>query len=193
MEIQLTYIDDEIDITLSKFLAMKYNGNYEEYTFNCQNGYEYLLQDRKIAQANVIIIDSRLFENSHVANRKFTGEEFKLILKKVYPFVEVIVISQAGETIQEQIISKYKSTYNSSTAEKYYEENLVPEIERAIKNITAYNAIIKKLEENENVESLLVEQIKNSLNGIICYDGLKSSDVDELIKNFEELNKILNG
>lgn len=193
MAIKVTYIDDNIDTALSRFLASNFGDDYDEYEFNCKNGYEDLLNADVVRQANIIIIDSRLFENSQVHDKKFTGEEFKIILKKVFPFVEVIVITQNDEIEHEQILSKFKERHNGESAEDYYGTRLMPLIENASKNIEAYRAISIKLTSNSDVDKALVDKITNSLNGISVYDELKSSDVDKLIIAFEELNKRFNG
>lgn len=50
------------------------------YKFNSEEGYESLINNTEVRTANIIFIDSKLFENRNT-NGKFTGEEFKIILK----------------------------------------------------------------------------------------------------------------
>ena len=88
-KINIVYVDDNHDTILGKYLDKEYSNCdyvtiYEEVTFDTSAGYESLLQDTRVIHANIVIIDSRLFENSTVSGSKFTGEEFKLILKKFY-------------------------------------------------------------------------------------------------------------
>lgn len=191
-EIKITYVDDSIDLTLSKFLETKFGGNYSEYEFDCNNGYEDLLKSEQISGANIVIIDSKLFEDSHVHDKKFTGEEFKIILRKIFPFVEVIVITQNEELIEEQIVRKYKKQQDGPKASDYYESALIPCIKHSIENLNAYRKIADKLQRNTDIDKMLVEKIINSLNGIDEYDELKSEEVDKLIKAFEELQKSIN-
>ena len=97
----LVYIDDNPETALTRYLDEEFRSdNYEiicsEIIFKPEDGYESLLSDQRVSSANIILIDSWLFENRTAANFKFTGEEFKLILKKLFPFIEVIVITQNG-------------------------------------------------------------------------------------------------
>lgn len=190
-DIKIVYVDDDIETLLSKFLETKYGDNFIEYTFDCQKGYEDLLQAEQIRTANVIIIDSKLFNDSHVHDKKFRGEEFRLILKKEFPFVEVIVITHNEVDDKQQIVSKYKKS-NTCTAEEYYKDNLIPLIERAIENVEAYRIIAEKLSHNTEIDKIIIDRIKNSLDGLNEYDSLKSKDVDALIGAFEELLSKIN-
>ena len=102
-KINLVYIDDDRDEAISAYLEECYRNDmydikYTEIEFDGDNGYESLLDSPDVASANVILIDSRLFENDRIKSKgKFSGEEFRMILRKVFPFIEVLVISQNGE------------------------------------------------------------------------------------------------
>lgn len=69
--INLVYIDDTPDIDLSRYLDnlhQYYTSNgfafeYYEIPFDNQKDYSSLLKDMRVQTANIIIIDSRLFEN----------------------------------------------------------------------------------------------------------------------------------
>lgn len=85
-QIKILYIDDKPDTDLDKYLDKYYkNENYSiEYDliqFNPNDGYESLLQDTRVQTANVILIDSWLFQNKTAVSGKFTGEEFKMVLQ----------------------------------------------------------------------------------------------------------------
>lgn len=192
-EIKIIYIDDMFDISLSKVLREKYGNRYGEYKFDSQKGYEELLTADKVRSANIIVIDSKLFEDSQVKDKKFTGEEFKIILKKISPFVEVIVITQNEIMEKEQTIAKYKKSTRWGDAKEYYNENLLPKIDQAEQNIIAYRSIANKLTNSNSVDKMLIDKINNSLDGIEEYNELKTEDVDALIKAFEELQKRING
>lgn len=88
-EIGITYIDDNMDLELQKYFDKEYHNQDYNIIFKCKKfdpniGYEELINDEKVRNANIIIIDSKLFENNNVNSGKFTGEEFKLILKKFF-------------------------------------------------------------------------------------------------------------
>ena len=95
--LKIIYIDDYPETSLSKYLDKYKNSscNVEslDIKFNPDAGYESLINNPDVKSANIIFIDSKLFENRTAIAGKFTGEEFKIILKKYFPFIEVIVKS----------------------------------------------------------------------------------------------------
>lgn len=190
--INLVYIDDERDEAISAYLEDgyrndRYDVRYQEVEFDVQKGYEGLLDSPEVAAANVILIDSKLFENNNVECKgKFSGEEFRMILRKIFPFIEVIVISQNGENRDYEIIPKYRSG-SSETSDKYYERVLKEKIDVSIERVITFRNISKKLENNKEIEKLLVERTVDSLNGINNYDGLTKDDIDNLIDAFKSL------
>lgn len=195
-KLHIVYIDDNIDIGLSRYLDSEYEylnfqKIYHEVKFDPQLGYESLIRDPKIQTANIIIIDSRLFENRNIYVGKFTGEEFKIILKKYYPFIEVIVITQNKPDIDMGTISKHDSRLGQNYME-YYKNTLPQYFDNAIKNLQIYKKIAEKLQENTNWEDVLKEKILNSLNGVIAYDELTKTDIDNLVTIFKEIQGKLN-
>lgn len=190
-KINIVYVDDNHDTILGKYLDKEYSNcdyetAYEEVTFDASAGYESLLQDARVIHSNIVIIDSRLFENSTVSEFKFTGEEFKLILKKFYPFIEVIVITQNEADLQLGVISKYKHNHKMNGSQ-YYAETMPSYINNAIQNISMYRNLANKMKENESWEPVLKEKIISSLQGINVYDELTSKDIDDLISAFKEI------
>ena len=110
--INILYIDDRIDEILSEYLDTRFINSecsisYQEYNFEPNEGFDKLIINPLISTANIIIIDSRLFENATGSSKKFSGEDFKIILRKYYPFIEVIVITQNEPTPDLGTISKY--------------------------------------------------------------------------------------
>ena len=88
----LVYIDDTPDTILSRYLD-GLNSVYSEkgyvikssdILFKAEDDYSSLLKDERIQTANILIIDSMLFENKTAKDGKFTGEEFKFVLQKFY-------------------------------------------------------------------------------------------------------------
>lgn len=192
----LLYIDDGPDPSLEKFLDREYHNadydiEYSEITFDPIKGYESLIQDSKVKSANIIFIDSRLFENRTVGNSKFSGEEFKIILRKYYPFIEVIVITQNDADPNVGTIAKYDPKCGKAAAD-YYAETLPYHIEKAIQNILIYRRLAEKLESNQKWEITLKEKIINSLQGIGAYDELTKTDIDQLIAAFKDIQEKIN-
>lgn len=191
-KVNLVYIDDERDEAISAYLEDTYKSNeydveYNEIEFKGNESYESLLDSPEVVSANVILIDSRLFENDNIkCNGKFSGEEFKIILRKVLPFIEVLVISQNGENEKLEIIPKYRSG-SSETSKEYYERVLKNKIEESIKRVITFRNISKKLEKNKEIEKFLVEKTVDSLNGINDYEDLSKEDIDKLIAAFQSI------
>ena len=192
-KLSIVYVDDDFESGLERYLDVEYtNPDYEkvysEIKFNPDDGYESLIRNPYVQSANIIFIDSKLFTNGTVTAGKFTGEEFKIILKKYYPFIEVIVITQNEPDIEMGTISKFNSQSGKSPTE-YYTECLPIHIEKAIKNLKIYRNIADKLQENNNWEEALKEKILNSLNGVGIYDELTKTDIDNLISAFKEIQE----
>ena len=193
-KIKLLYIDDAPESALERYLDEYINGDYDieydEIIFNPCDGYESLIKNSKVQASNIIFIDSRLFENRNATDGKFTGEEFKIILKKYFPFIEVIVITQNEADPELETLTKYNSSYGKS-ANDYYHENLPTYIERAICNIKKYRRIAEIMKNNTSWEVVLKEKIINSLQGLGTYDELSKDDIDQLIVAFKEIQEKL--
>lgn len=190
--IKLVYIDDDRDEAISEYLEEgyrnnKYNVKYQEIGFACEKGYESLLESQAVAAANVILIDSKLFENDKVKDQgKFSGEEFKMILKKLFPFIEVLVISQNGENKELDIIPKYRSG-GPETSMEYYDRVLKAKLDESIDKVITYRNISKKLADNQGIEKMLIERTIDSLNGLNTYNDLSKQDVDRLVAAFQNI------
>ena len=195
-DIRILYIDDSPDPVLAKYLD-KYTREgcrieYSDIEFKPDDGYEILIQDSQVRSANIILIDSRLFENRTAEVGKFSGEEFKIILKKYFPFIEVIVVTQNDVDGDYETIAKFDSR-DALTPEEYYGQKLSGLLDKAIRNICEFRKIAMELEENTRWESVLVEKITNSLKGYGMYDELTKHDIDQVIVAFKELQERLDG
>ena len=109
-----------------------------------------------------------------------------MILRKVFPFIEVLVISQNGENKDFEIIPKYRSG-SSRTPKEYYDGVLKNKIDESIKRVITFRNISKKLESNKGIEKFLVEKAVDSLNGINDYEDLSKEDIDKLIAAFQSM------
>ena len=191
----LVYIDDEPDIVLSKYLdeslkeelKKKYGDfDYMEIKFNPNDGYESLLKNPQIRCANIILIDSMLFENTTPVTDQFKGEEF-----------EVIVITQRDIAEDDRIIKipKYNKDISDhgDSAENYYAKILPERVNMAILRIQKYRNLAELVTKNKTWDKELKEKVINSLNGINAYDELKEADIDKLIQTFKEIEEKING
>ena len=193
----IVYIDDQPDTELTKFLDRAFHSddyeiNITEIVFDTKEGYESILSDTRVSSANIVMIDSRLFENRTADEGKFTGEEFMLILKKLYPFIEVIVITQNEIDPSITKIAKYDKSYGK-TALEYYADTLPPLIEKAVTTIKQYRVLAEKFNNNSIWETVLKEKINNTLQGKNIYDELTKTDIDYLISEFKKIQESVNG
>ena len=193
----LVYIDDNPETALTRYLDEEFKSdNYElvcsEIIFKPEDGYESLLSDQRVSSANIILIDSWLFENRTAANVKFTGEEFKLILKKLFPFIEVIVITQNGTDSEIRKIAKYDKSFGESASE-YYASELPTIINKAVSDIKQYRILADLVKKNDIWEDVLKDKVIATLKGSNTYDKLTKDDIDILILAFKEIQESLNG
>ena len=194
--IELLYIEDRPETSLSKYLDEeysheKYATQYADIWFKPQDGYESLLTNPKVKSADVIFVDSRLFENRTAVQGKFTGEEFKFVLKKISPYKEVIVITQNVTDGEIDMIAKYDTNSEMSSME-YYSVQLKEKIDVAIANIEQYWLLYEKMNENNNWDTVLKDKVVATLTGNDAYDELTKSDIDTLVLAFKEIREKLN-
>lgn len=199
--INICYVDDLIDIMLSRFLheycekinsddSTEYELKSDEYTFNSTDNYKTLLANPLVNSANILIIDSRLFENEKSELSKFTGEQFKIILKQVLPFIKTIVISQNEPTPISQTVAKYKSVsglQNRNLSQEYYEHNLEPIIKECIVSTLEEISVLEQLDEENEVDPLLLATIHSTISGIHDTALFEKEDLDKLIELFNEV------
>ena len=197
--VKIIYIDDNMESILSRFLNKIYKKriytlddgriikkDYDEILFDNKNGYEVLFKDQEISTANIILIDNHLFEEYSATTGKFSGKQFKIILRKIFPFIEVIIITQDPNLKGDNIIKNF-SGRDTRDANKYYEENLIPALDMAIKRIIEFEELADDLRKSDNVDKALKDKVLESIEGNNLYDELTKSDIDELIRSFKEL------
>mgnify|MGYP001710549324 CR=1 FL=1 len=198
-EYNLLYIDDDIDSQLSEYLDKDLKNalqsdvvlNISEHEFKPAEGYKSLLENPQVATANIILIDSRLFENNSATDGKFSGEEFKIILKKQFPFIEVVVITQNGEDDSVKTIAKFNPKCGLA-AKEYYDHILPDIIKHAIEQVKIYRNLAIRFKSNDSWEPIIKERVLGSLNGTAAYDSLTAADIDKLVLAFQEMSKIIN-
>jgi len=202
LEIKIVYIDDNIDEILSRYISQVYcatqyidiNNNcrisktFEEVEFNGEQGYEGLLNNPQILSANVILVDNHLFEERLQGQSRFSGKQFKIMLRKLLPFVEVLIITQDEQLESDTIILKY-SNRHSDDSDMYYQNKLGKALDTAIREVLIYELLANDLRKSPDVEKALIDKILQSLQGNGAYNELTKADVDELITSFKELKE----
>lgn len=191
--IKILYIDDDSDSYITQYLYEEYgfedlNIKYLERQFESDDTYESLLSDEYVHSADIIIIDSILFENANLSNKKLTGEEFEILLRKVFPFKEVIVVTQNDVDEEYRVIKKFDTSSRSSSKD-FFEKEWKPVLDNAVKRIKLCRKLLKRIEEKSYVEKYFFEEIQQSLQGESLYDKLTVEDVDRLIDAFKEIKK----
>lgn len=193
-EIKLTYIDDKLDTLLVEYLYTlseeEKNFEYDEYKFNSgEDSYQSLLENDSIASSDIIIVDSKLFENEFADSKaKFTGQELKIIFATANPFIQIIVITQNNDLSKYGAIKKFATTRESSgqeqvEANKYYSSVLKKEIDTSIKKVEEVRRIAQLLSENSASyeKTLVVEKVNNLINKVPSYKELTDEKINELI------------
>ena len=190
--INILYIDDNFQVQLSQYLANNFSKiesgfTYEEIKFSPDTTIAELLNNTKILNANIIILDSRLFQNASVEEDKFNVEEVKTILQKFLPFVEILIISQNDSVEGYDFIKKFKSSRTETNYVEYYDKLLLGKIQESIKKIKVSRKMVSKIISSGRFDESIINKIRDSIDGILVYDELRKSDIDELIKAFKEL------
>lgn len=196
--INVCYIDDRIDFMLDRYLdeyckkqnkenKYEYQLEFADYEFEFTDNYKTLLNNNVINQANIIVIDSRLFENENSSLSKFTGEQFKIILRQVLPFIKTIVISQNDSKSDSLTIRKFQSTNNAQSAKDYYNDFLEPILNESIIATIEEFKILNQLSQEDEVDSVLIGTIQNTISGIRDTALFEKEDLDNLIKLFNEV------
>ena len=190
----MLYVDDKIDLYVSKYLNSYSNDKadykYSELKFENKYSYEDLLENNEIQKADILFLDSMLFENGNVQDNKISGEELGLIIKKIFPFKEIIVITQYQDKMEYSTLKKYNSNTYDCDEDSFFQDNWNKEIVNATKNIILNRNILKNISSKRYVEKYLFEKMENSINGLSNYDNLTTADIDSLIKAFEEMRKL---
>ncbi|MFS3915510.1 hypothetical protein ACL9ST_14760 [Bacillus australimaris] len=200
-KISVCYIDDRIDNMLSRYIdeyckeqnrlnIFKYDLTFSEYSFKSSDNYKTLLSNSSVNKSNIIVIDSRLFENESSNLSKFTGEQFKIILRQILPFIKTIVISQNASSSDSLTVQKFQANgFDNSieASQRYYSEKLAPIIDREIMATIEEFDVLSQLEIDNEVDSVLVGTIQTTISGIHDTALFEKEDLDKLIELFNEV------
>lgn len=189
-KIKLIYVDDKIDLYVSRYLLNNsdiLNYDYEEITYSNEFTYENFLEKENFQKSDIIILDSMLFENNNSKNNKITGEELGVIIKKIFPFKEILIITQNQDKSEYCDLNKFNSKFYEKNYESFFENEWLPSLKKAINKIILYKKIMNNIKIKDYMDTVLYEKINNSICGISIYDELKESDINNLIKAFQEM------
>lgn len=191
--IKIVYVDDKLDPYVSKYLSSlsldEYLYQKKEIKFSTRDSYKSMLSKQEIRMADILFLDSMLFENNRVDGNKLSGEELGFIIKKMFPFKEILVITQYQEKSEFSSLKKYNKTFGTSSDnffKQYWEEIIL----QASHNIVQNRKILERLSSENYVDKMLLEKLESTMSGQVDYENLTKKDVDKLIKSFEEMRKI---
>lgn len=197
-EIKILYVDDNHDDGLSRYLELDYQSENlkivsDEYKFNIDDdNYLTLLENKKIQESDIIIIDSKLFEDSKVQDEKITGEDLSIILQNSFSYKRFIVITQNDYSEQLGFCPKWNSMLEKDY-KIFYEKNLKPKLDKSVEEILVMHKFLDKLKAKESIDKILIDKMKNKMSGIYEYDNLTKKDIDDIASLFNDIKDSLNG
>ena len=197
-KIKLLYIDDNPDSYTESYLREIYceqqDIEYRQFHFSPQTiTYETLLNDSMIKNANIIVIDSKLFENKDLKAKRLSGEEIKLVLRLYYPYIETIVLSQNKDEKNLGIIPKFSFKILREVeelfkdSEEHYDKVLKPELDEALKRVLISKRIMNEISTTEDMTKVLCEKLQSTIEGHNEYSELSSEKIDEFILEFKKI------
>lgn len=192
--IKIMYVDDSEDLGISEcldeFSINNEDVEYVEKKFTNETNYESLIEIVKEENVNILIIDSKLYTTDN-KGKKYTGEEFRVILKHFFPFIETLVVTQ-NDILGPEIIKKYDEEVNSRmTIKEYYNKYLIEKIKNKKSQIEFSRKILNSIENNKTLDENIIQKIDLSLSNDDSYKELKVEDIDNLIKNFNDLKDLI--
>lgn len=209
MNVKVVYVDDVMDDPLSSYLDQHLaedvariddaRGNdeesfsYDEVRYDEGAGLASLLENPLIQESNIAIIDSKLFTTQSAEKGMLTGEEFRVVLRRAFPYIQTFVITQNDDRKRDDlgVLSKYdRNTSDYATPREFYAAELAPKVAAAVKELRFFKEYGKD-ENLQSVDAVYREKIQDSLRGISDYDLLSREDIDDLVARFEQVKELI--
>lgn len=193
--IKILYIDDQPDLFLITYmnnqirLSIKFQ--FDELELKSNQTYVDLLRNELVNNSDILLIDSKLFED-HTDSQRFSGEELKFILQRICPSKEVIIITQNEMTLSKDIVPKFSNKEmggNFSKSQEYYDKTLKPLLEYKIYKVLDDKQIKKRFEENIIWDNYFKERL---LEDNTPYSQLTVEKIDEFINAFKHFEESIN-
>ena len=192
-QIEIIYVDDRIDLQLTDYLN-KYVGDcnkksnnivigYNEVEFKQDYTYDSLINNETFRRCDIAIIDSKLYENTNAKGHAYTGEDFKLLVRNLSPYIDIIVITQNEVSENSATIRK---SHGNEDSKKHYDSELKPLLDYSIKCCTEYKFKLDELKTKGQTDKAILDRISDLINHEDTYN-LTEKDVDEIIKLFNEI------
>ncbi len=204
MQIKILYVDDHPELKLSNYLRedlptflyskeRKFDISVEALIYPPDESLTWLFNQEKLQSANIIIIDSKLYEERNVSDDLPTGEDFRFLLKSEFPFKVTLVLTKQKDHLREDlgIIEKY-NYQKGITPIKYYNEQLGDKIYNACIEVSEYKALSNKTNEDaKQFDEFMFQKAILCEEGNSDYSSLTSADINEVIKIFKEVQELL--
>ena len=193
--ITILYVDDDLDNDILYYLKECLNNERYitiEKEFHDSENLANIINSCEVKSADIILIDSKLFEKEN-AEVLFSGEEIKTIIRDIYPYKEVFVITQNDLDSDIQIIKKYNRSSNKQSelenVTSYYNKEIKCRIEASVRNIDEYRHVIQS--EHNNKLKDVFNRLTSIINSEIEYSDLRREDIDKLVNAMKEINEKL--
>lgn len=192
--IKIVYVVDKLDPYVSKYLSSlsldEYLYQKKEIKFSTRDSYKSMLSNQEIRMADILFLDSMLFENNAVDGNKLSGEELGFIIKKMFPFKEILVITQFQEKSEFSSLKKYNSKTFGTCPDNFFKQYWEETILKASHNIVQNRKILERLSSENYVDKILLEKLESTMSGQIDYENLTKEDINKLIQAFEEMREV---
>ena len=192
--IKIVYVADKLDPYVSKYLSSlsldEYLYQKKEIKFSTRDSYKSMLSNQEIRMADILFLDSMLFENNAVDGNKLSGEELGFIIKKMFPFKEILVITQFQEKSEFSSLKKYNSKTFGTCPDNFFKQYWEETILKASHNIVQNRKILERLSSENYVDKILLEKLESTMSGQIDYENLTKEDINKLIQAFEEMREV---
>ena len=206
----VVYLDDCIDLKLSKSLSKMVEQLSKDLQNDLNNSdikvihmdkkinenmkIEEILKNPCVREGDVLIIDNQLYSNA--SEVRLTGTSLFLYVKDLYPYKAVVLITQndINEDQDGYMYKKYSKEDMETEVEGYYNDVLSSVIKQhLILSYKMYSLLAEQRKTNtDEGEKEILERLETICEGISEYRHITSKDIDNLIKEFKDIEKILN-
>lgn len=206
--VKILYVDDKLDINISRFLRKKCSEDsmleYDELNISSDMDIDSLIYNEAVVNADIIIIDNMLYENTTTKNRD-CGVDIIPLLHYYHPYKRILVLTQYSNMLDKDIIrvSKWDEADNRKRSDeqqdvldkyfRYYEKELWDSWIRVyIKEIKSLHAIISNfnnLQDSKIATTFTKDLVTDAEEGDVTYRNLTHEDVISLT---EKLNEFIN-
>lgn len=194
LDIKVLYIDDKPDVHISRLLRGRFGEEYTEFAFADNKTVIDLINDSKVVAADLIFVDSRLFEDKSSSEDRFQGEDFRLLLEMQFPLKKCIVVthinlSDDGEKLKKAsgTIEKYEVVEREGKSLEEWETSVNSLIKATIESIQRKKSLLELEIKEGYLNQYMKEQLIGRSQGQLEYSSLKVEQINELVDRFKQV------